>query len=159
LRSEQKPTAWCGLCGATRNGVAVEGGQGRKAEVGSAERRSAIDGWASWNRATSGLGVPVQRAAEVPTRRVRRTAHDIFRVRSWLAAARAAVPDGERGDGLGRDVVERLRRVGVHGGVVAFDRLRRDPDAEVVRRDAELGELADPLDAARVSAQPPSEIT
>jgi hypothetical protein len=42
---------------------------------------------------------------------------------------------------------QRLRGVGDHGDPVAFDRQRRDPDAEMDRRDAELGELADPLDA------------
>ena len=50
--------------------------------------------------------------------------------RGWLGSvgARAAVAGGERGDGVGGDVVERLRRVGDHGDPVALDRQRRDPD-------------------------------
>jgi hypothetical protein len=71
---------------------------------------------------------------------------DSFLVRGWSGAARAAMPGGERGDGVGGDVVERLGWVGDHGDAVALDRQRRDADAEVDRRDAELGELADPLD-------------
>ena len=70
-----------------------------------------------------------------------------FRVRVGSAAARAAVPGGERGDRVGGDVVERLCGIGDHGDAVALDRQRRDPDAEVDRRDAQLGEPPDPLDS------------
>jgi hypothetical protein len=69
-------------------------------------------------------------------------------VRVGLAAALSAVPGGERGHCVGRDVVEPLRGVGDHGDPVAFDRQRRDPDAEVDRRDAELGQVAVGLGAS-----------
>ena len=66
-------------------------------------------------------------------------------MKSWSTVGSA--PRGaERGDGVGGDVVERLRGVGDHGDAVALDRQRRDPDREVDRRHAELGEPPDPLD-------------
>ena len=69
-------------------------------------------------------------------------------VREMVGGAAGSAPAGaERGDGVGGDVVERLRGVGDHGDAVALDRQRRDPDREVDRRDAELGEPPDPLDS------------
>ena len=84
-----------------------------------------------------------------------------FLSRRWLVSgcAGGAARARERGDGVGGDVVERLRGVGDHGDAVALDRQRRDPDAEVDRRDAELGEPRIRSTPARVSDQPPSERT